>query len=195
VLEYARPIAGEPTDRAIVKVVFLRMDQRPVRPLAVFPDGVTLTKMRLTVPQYRALYHEVGSPWLWWLRRLLPDAQLAQHLASPSVAVHLLRVDGEAAGFFETEIAPRQDVNLNYFGLLPGSIGKGLGRIMLDAAVDCAFAHNWGVRGMTVNTCSADHPNALPNYLAAGFKKNREVVEVWDIPRRLGLTVPEHLRG
>jgi hypothetical protein len=48
---------------------------------------------------------------------------------------------------------------------------------------------------MTVNTCSADHPRALPNSLAAGFSEVRRVREVWDIPRRLGMNIPEHLRG
>jgi hypothetical protein len=52
-----------------------------------------------------------------------------------------------------------------------------------------------GLRGMTLNTCTADHPRALPNYLAAGFREVRRVQETWDIPRRLGLQVPEHLRG
>jgi hypothetical protein len=50
-------------------------------------------------------------------------------------------------------------------------------------------------RRMTVNTCTADHPRALPNYLAAGFVEIRRVREVWDIPRRLGLRIPDHLRA
>jgi hypothetical protein len=48
---------------------------------------------------------------------------------------------------------------------------------------------------MTVNTCSADHPRALPNYIAAGFREVRRVREAWDIPVRLGLAIPENLRG
>jgi hypothetical protein len=78
---------------------------------------------------------------------------------------------------------------------MPGFIGKGLGRVMLDAAVDSVIAGGSPLRGMTVNTCSADHPRALPNYVAAGFRQVRRVQEEWDIPHRLGLRVPEHLRG
>ena len=66
---------------------------------------------------------------------------------------------------------------------------------MRAAAVDGVFAGAAGLRGMTVNTCTADHPRALPNYRAAGFVETRRVREVWDIPRRFGLTVPDHLRG
>jgi len=83
---------------------------------------------------------------------------------------------------------------LNYFGLMPGMIGRGLGRALLAAAVDGVFAEGSPLRGMTVNTCTADHPRALPNYKAAGFVEVRKVREVWDIPKRLGLEVPERLK-
>jgi GNAT superfamily N-acetyltransferase len=194
-LDHTRPLPGEATDRAVVTVVFLRMNKRPARPAAQLPAGVTLARERLGLDAYRAIYNEVGAPWLWWLRRVMPDAALLRHLASPSVAIHVLRVDGAVAGFFETDSSHWPDVNLNYFGLLPGVIGRGLGRTLLNAAIDSVFLGATGLRGMTVNTCSADHPRALPNYLAAGFREVRRVREVWDIPVRLGLAVPEHLRG
>ena len=73
-------------------------------------------------------------------------------------------------------------------------IGRGLGAYMLATAIDGVFGAP-GLRAMTVNTCTADHRRALPNYLEAGFVETRRVREVWDIPRRLGLTIPEHLRG
>ena len=194
-LDYARLAPGEAFDRVTVEVVFLRMDQAPRRPLAVLPPGVVLRNERLSVAEYRALYNEIGAPWLWWLRRMMPDDKLARHLASPALAIHVLRVDGQVAGFFETDAGYWPQVNLNYFGLMPGFIGKGLGRVMLDAAVDSVFAGGSPLRGMTVNTCSADHPRAFPNYVAAGFRQVRRVQEEWDIPHRLGLRVPEHLRG
>lgn len=194
-LDYARPQPGEAFDRAVVTVVFLRMDRRPARPRVALPPGVTLQAQRLGLAEYRALYNEIGAPWLWWLRRVMPDALLERHLANRAIATQLLRVDGEVAGFFETDAGHWPDVNLNYFGLRPKFIGRGLGAVLLDAAIDSVFVGASGLRGMTLNTCSADHPRALPNYLAAGFHETRRVREVWDIPVRLGLTVPEHLRG
>jgi GNAT superfamily N-acetyltransferase len=193
-LDYTRPSPGEPADRVSVIVTFLRMNTRPARPPAAFPDGAALRVERLDVPAYRALYNEIGAPWLWWLRRVMPDALLARHLASPTVTISVLRVNGEAAGFFETDSVTWPDVNLNYFGLLPKFIGQGLGKPLLNAAVDSVFSSGSPLRGMTVNTCTADHKRALPNYKAAGFVEIRKVREVWDIPRRLGLRVPEHLR-
>jgi len=194
-LGYHLPAPGELTDRAVVTVVFLRMNQRPPGPSPAFPEGAVLSRERLDVPAYRALYAEIGGPWLWWLRRVMPDEMLARHLASPTVSIHVLRVGSEIAGFFETDSGSWPDVNLNYFGLMPDFIGKGLGRALLAAAVDSVFIGARGLRGMTVNTCTADHPSALPNYQKAGFVEVRRNREVWDIPRRLGLTIPPHLRG
>ncbi len=195
ILDYARPASGEKTERAVVTVVFLRMTRPPARPAAVLPPGVTITRERLDVAAYRALYNEIGAPWLWWLRRMMPDDMLARHLSSPTVAVHLLRVKGEVAGFFETDAGHWPFVNLNYFGLRDAYIGRGLGSVLLDAAVNSVFKGAVGLAGMTVNTCTADHPRALPNYLAAGFREYRRTQEEWDIPVRLGLTVPSHVRG
>ena len=84
-------------------------------------------------------------------------------------------------------------MNLSYFGLMPQAVGSGFGRAFLRAAVDEAFVTSG--RGITVNTCTADHPRALPTYLRTGFKPVRSVREVWDVPTRLGMTVPEHLRA
>jgi len=194
-LDYARPIPGEPIDRIAVLVTFLRMNARPARPAAVFPPGAVLSLERLDVKTYRKLYNEIGGPWLWWLRRLMPDDMLARHLASAHVSIHVLRVEGEVAGFFETDSSPWPDVNLNYFGLMPGMIGRGLGKPLLQAAVDSVFGGGSPLRGMTVNTCTADHPRALPNYKAVGFGEVHRVREVWDIPRRLGFDVPARLRA
>jgi hypothetical protein len=48
---------------------------------------------------------------------------------------------------------------------------------------------------MTVNTCTADHPNALPAYHRAGFQPVRQVREIWEVPVRLGMAIPEALRA
>lgn len=192
---YAKPAPGEPFERALVTVVFLRMAGHPPRLPVVLPAGVTLAAARLDVPGYRALYDEVGGPWLWWLRRLMPDAVLEKHLASPTTMIKLLRVEGEVAGFFELDAAYWPFVNLNYFGLRPQFIGRGLGRLFLDCAVDEVFKGASSLRGMSVNTCNADHPRALPTYLAAGFEEYRRVQECWDIPTRLGFVIPDRLRG
>lgn len=184
----------EPVSRAVVTVTFLRMDRPPTTPVPPLPPGSELVRVaHCTVPFYRYLYSTVGGPYLWWLRRAAADEQLAQLLGDPMVSIHVLYRGGEPAGFFELDARNTPDVNLAYFGLMPHAVGQGMGDAFLRAAVDAAWmqARRW----VTVNTCTADHRRALPTYLRAGFRPMRTVKETWDIPLRLGLTVPEHLRG
>ncbi len=196
-LDYARIPAGEPADRVAVMVTFMHMAVPSPRLPVQFPEDGILARQKLSVAAYRQLYHEVGAPWLWWLREVMPDTMLARHLASPLVSTHVLSVDGKAAGFFELERSNWPDVNLNYLGLVPEMIGRGFGMKLLRAAInEVSLIRDPGpARRLTVNTCTADHPRALPNYLAAGFVEIRRLREVWDIPRRLGLRIPDHLRA
>ncbi len=180
--------------RAAVTVTFLRMERRPVTAMPPLPRDATLVRLaQPSLPFYRYLYETVGAPYLWWLRRALPDTALAGIIGDPAVSIHVLYRGGEPAGFFELDGRARPDVNLSYFGLVPFAVGGGYGRAFLCAAVDEAF--NTSSRGITVNTCTADHPRALPTYLRAGFKPVRSVRELWDVPTRLGMTVPDHLRA
>jgi GNAT superfamily N-acetyltransferase len=182
-----------PSTRAAVTVTFLRQEFQPILPGPALPPDCTL--VRLTAPTvhiYRFFYNTVGAPYIWWLRRTLPDSEIAALLARPTVSIHVLYRGGEPAGFFELEQRGTTTVNLSYFGLLPHAVGHGLGPAFLRAAIDEAWRH--APRALTVNTCTADHPRALPTYLRAGFVRVRSVQEIWDIPNHLGLTVPEHLR-
>lgn len=178
--------------RATIRVTFLRMDHRDPVPRPLPADTALIRLRTCSIPFYRYLYNTVGGQYLWWLRRSLRDEDLAAILRNPAVSVHVLYRGGEPAGFFELDVSPRPLVNISYFGLLPHAVGQGLGSAFLDAAI--AAAWNEGARGITVNTCTADHERALPNYLRAGFYKLRMIDEVWDVPTRLGLTIPAHLR-
>ena len=197
-LDYAQLPAGEPADRVAVMVTFLQMALPVMGDKAVeFPPGATLAKRRLSIAAYRRLYADIGGQWLWWLRRVMPNDLLVQHLADPAVATYVLTIDDKPAGFFELDAGHLPNVNINYFGLMPDMIGRGLGMKLLQAAINEASLIRAPVpaRRLTVNTCTADHPRALPNYLAAGFHEVRRAREIWDIPRRLGLRIPDHLRA
>jgi GNAT superfamily N-acetyltransferase len=183
----------QPSIRAAVTVTFLRMERRPSGPAAILPSDTDLVRVaRPTLSFYRFLYDTVGAPYLWWLRRAMPDSALSGILNDPAVSIHVLYRGGEPAGFFELDGRARPDVNLSYFGLMPHAIGGGFGGAFLRAAVDEAFLTSG--RGITVNTCTADHKRALPTYMQAGFKSVRSVREIWDVPTRLGMIVPDHLR-
>ncbi|WP_372618540.1 GNAT family N-acetyltransferase [Falsiroseomonas sp.] len=185
----------EPVTRVAVDVTFLRMDAPPADRAPPLPEGASVVRLaRCSVPFYRYLYDTVGRDWVWWLRRTVPDEEIAALLARPDVSIHVLYQGGEPAGFYELERRGGDaGINLSYFGLMPHAIGAGLGRALLRHAVDAAWAEK--PRALTVNTCTADHPRALPNYIAAGFRVLRTLREVWPVPNRLGLRIPERLRA
>jgi GNAT superfamily N-acetyltransferase len=192
--QFDRSAMAEPCTAVAVDVTFLRMDRPPAGPDWPLPaDAEVVRLVHCSVGFYRYLYHTVGHEHVWWLRRSLPDGDLADLLADPAISIHVLYRHGEPAGFYELDRRNRPLVNLAYFGLLPHAIGQGLGRALLRHAVDQAWAET--SRGVTVNTCTADHPRALPNYLAAGFAQLRVVREVWQVPQRLGLPIPARLRA
>ena len=184
----------EPIIRASVCVTFLRMEQPPSAPSRPLPaDCVVSHVQQLTVPFYRFLYNTVGEQHLWWLRRVSTDAELSTLLADPRLSIHVLYRGGAPAGFYELDRRHAPDINLSYFGLLPHAVGQGLGTGFLRQAVDTAWED--GARAITVNTCTADNPRALPGYQRMGFRRLREMREVWNIPSRLGLAIPPHLRA
>jgi GNAT superfamily N-acetyltransferase len=185
--------SSEDVTPVAVDVTFLRMTAPPRLPPPALPGDTGVARLaRCTVPFYRYLYNTVGEDYVWWLRRTLPDAELAGILGNPRVSIHVLYRGGEPAGFYELDRRSGVSVNLSYFGLLPHAIGAGVGRAFLRHAVDTAWAEQ-PPRGVTVNTCTADHPRALPNYRAAGFETLRTVREIWRVPRRLGLPIPSRL--
>ncbi len=192
-----------PVTRVGVTVTFLRMDHAPRQ---LFHGRASASDASLTlpakfqvvraqapsVPFYRYLYNTVGADYVWWLRRTTSDSDLAALLRDPAISIHTLYADGEPAGFFELDARTWPDVNLSYFGLMPRSIGTGSGYAFLRCAVDEVWRR--GARGMTVNTCTADHPRALPTYLRANFQIVRQVREIWNVPTSLGLRIPARLK-
>ncbi len=176
-----------------VIVTYLMMD--PIAPAAATPlphppvSGARLShRGRPEVAFYRTLYNGVGEDWLWSDRRRLSDAALWDVLRDPRVALWVLWLDGEPAGFAELDARRSDATDLAYFGLMPRFIGRGLGPWMLDAAIAEAVAT--GARRMTVNTCTFDHPSALRLYQSRGFVPVRHVVRQISDPRLTGL-LPE----
>ncbi len=150
-------------------ITYLEMRERPKTPRNAAPLA-RLALMRAencTVSFYRYLYETVGTPWLWYQRRLLDDAALAAEIAKPTTEIFVLYVGGVPAGYFELDAAAPRETELCYFGLIPEFIGRGLGSFLLRAAIDQAWSRP--IERLWVHTRSFDHPKALGNYQRAGF--------------------------
>jgi hypothetical protein len=68
-------------------------------------------------------------------------------------------------------------VEIAYFGIVAAEFGRGFGKHLLSCAVRDAWV--LAPRRVWLHTCTLDHPNALPNYIARGFTPYRtEAYEV-----------------
>ena len=120
---------------------------------------------------FRYLYAEVGRGYFWLERVRWTDEQIRARLADPAVSLFLLTVAGAPAGYFELEKHHDGSVEVSYFGLLPEFQGCGLGKFMLTEAAEAAWALD--ASRVWLHTCTLDHPGALANYLARGFRPYR----------------------
>lgn len=149
------------------------------RPTAQPTDAVVARIQPCGVPLYRALYRAVGRRWHWRDQDGRDDEELQSQLDDPRESVWGLRVPGVGdpaadgyAGWFELIDRGEGTTEINYFGLVPDAFGRGLGGLLLVRAVEAAWS--LGASRVILNTCSLDAPQALPNYLARGFRVLRE---------------------
>jgi GNAT superfamily N-acetyltransferase len=152
-----------------VRITYLEMNDRSE---AVPYEGkrrLDVRRVEIHSPEMnRFLYATVGADW-WWHERLTWDRERwMDWLDRPEVETWVGYLSGAPAGYFELEAQPGGQVEISYFGLVPAFIGRGLGTELLAAAV----ARAWQVATTRVwlHTCTLDHPRALPNYQARGFR-------------------------
>ncbi len=132
------------------------------------------------IPQYqynRFLYQLVGEDWQWYEKLKWDSDQWRDYAERDNLRTWTGFNRGSIAGYFELEQQPENNVELKYFGLAPKAIGQGFGACLLSHAISTAW--QWGqTERVWLHTCSLDHPVALKNYLARGFKIFREETEV-----------------
>ena len=96
-------------------ITYLEMREKPRTPPVPPPSVCKLALMRAeecTVSFYRYLYETVGTPWLWFERRLLDDAVLAAQIQKKTTEIFVLYVGGVPAGYFELDTsAPDETLN------------------------------------------------------------------------------------
>jgi GNAT superfamily N-acetyltransferase len=132
--------------------------------------------------RYRGLFERVGERWLWYSRLAMDDGKLRAAIAE----VHsVIGPDGGEAGLVELDFPGGRECLIKFLGLVPELAGRGHGAWLFAGTL--ALAWRPGVRRVRVNTCTLDHPAALPAYLRAGFKAYARAFESFPDPRLTGL--------
>lgn len=149
------------------------------------PEG-TVGFVRAEVPSpelSRFLYTTVGGDYQWTDRAPWSTDQWRERVADPNVETWVLYDRGTPAGYAELESQPEGAVEVVYFGLLPGFLGRGLGGHMLTEALRRAWdlgsrrPDRGATRRVWLHTCSLDGDRALDNYRARGLRLYRETTE------------------
>jgi ribosomal protein S18 acetylase RimI-like enzyme len=160
-------------DRVSVVRTYLELRERGrFRPARIDDPELVLERVTEGAPALaRRLYREVGGAFHWVDRLRWSDEMWEELFARPGYGLWVLRRMGEIAGYFELAGDTEGSVEIAYFGLRPGFVGKGLGAHLLTGAVEEAFRA--GARRVWLHTCTLDHPAALPNYRKRGFEEFR----------------------
>lgn len=172
-------------------VTYLVMDARPAH-LPPMPSSPRLALMKVeNIPlhYYRYLYATVGGNWLWVERLNIPDEVLAEKVHRQGVEVFVLYASGAPAGYYELDFANMNSVRLVYFGLVQEFTGMRIGPWLLGTAVSEAFGR--GAKEVLVNTCTLDHPAALPLYQKLGFRPVRRENRRLKLPPNV--EIPSHI--
>ena len=156
------------------------MEMREANSAAAFDSplpGAAVARETLDIADYISLYRAVGEPVQWDQRLRMPAGDLERLLASPSTHIHVLRVDGEAAGLCEFNGVGQPDVELTHFGLIPAFQGRKLGPFLLDQSLRAVWAQ--GPERLWLHTDTFDHPGAQSVYRRAGFRQYAQRIETF----------------
>lgn len=162
-------VPGDGKKRVPMTVTFLEMRSKPPALPPPQPKG-KIALLRAENPPvhfYRYLYNTIGEPYLWVDRRKLTDEALAELVQHSQVELYVLYVDGCPAGMAELEFKDAAAGQVAYFGLMPEFVGRKLGFFFLYHVVSIAWSRP--ISSLLINTCTLDHPRALPLYQRIGF--------------------------
>ena len=136
-----------------------------------FPT-LRIEQMEVRCPEFNKFLHTVvGYDYRWGGRTDWSKDYWYKHVNRDEMETWVAYLLGTPAGYFELEKTSEGNVHILSFGLLPQFIGKGIGGHLLTRAIERAW--EMGASKVQVGTCSCDHPHALKNYVARGFRIQR----------------------
>ena len=128
----------------------------------------------------RFFYAAVGNDWWWYSRDEWTREQWLTHANRTDLRTWIGTVQGTPIGYFELVSGAKNETEILFFGLLPTFIGRGFGPEFLRAATESAWRGN--PSRIWLHTCDLDHPRALANYQAAGFRIFKTTEEIEHLP-------------
>ena len=170
--------------KTLVRTTYLEM-LRPddLVPSQTVPPDVLIIRAGIPSPELsRYFYTGVGGDWYWRDRLEWTWEQWRAWVDRPELETWVAHQSGTPAGYFELELQAGNAVELAYFGLLPSFAGRGLGGYLMTQAAHRAWRVRPEIRRVWLHTSTLDHPGALGNYLARGFRVFKEDDAMLDLP-------------
>lgn len=163
----------------MIKTIYLEIHSPDeLRPPANDRESGAALLLRRIASAHRCceMYAEVGKLQYWKIYRWGWDEEdWRRYLQRPDIEAWMIeRGDGVPVGYLELQHHEDRSIEILIFGILPDFIGCGIGgralALVTRHCLDRKPARVW------LHTCSLDHPAALKNYYARGFKFVREEV-------------------
>ena len=165
-----------------VTTYYLEMtNPNDLRPKRAQRDDRDIKQAKVPLPELnRFLFTAVGGDYYWRSRLDWTYDQWMECVSKPGFETWVAYLSGTLAGYFELETQPGGNVEIVHFGLMPQFIGEGLGGHLLTFAIERAW--QMGAKRVWLHTCTLDHPHALKNYGARGFRIYDKKTETKDLP-------------
>ncbi len=175
--------ASEPLTK---QIYWLEMQPEFFRPKRFESAELEIRQVRVACPEYNWFLHQcVGVDYRWGGREGWGPAEWHAYADRPELETWVAYVSGTPAGYFELEKQSDQSIRIPCFGLRGPFHGQGLGAHLLSEAVQRCW--DLGATRVWLTTCSHDHPHALENYKARGFRLFDETEGPANPPRESAL--------
>ena len=146
-------------------------------------------RVEIACPEFNWFLHQaVGAEFRWGGREGWGRREWAAYVNRAALETWVAYVAGTPAGYYELEKEKDGSVRIECLGLLKQFFGQGLDSALLTKAVKRCWQMD--ANRVWLRTCSHDHPHALQNYLARGFKLVSETTGPPNPPRESMLFAP-----
>ena len=153
----------------LVRETFLEMVHAPEAAAPSSERRLTLEQAAIPCPEVvHFFYRAIGADWGWYDRIDWTEDRWHEHAHRSDLTIWIATYKGCPAGYVEFIHHRANEIEIRSLGLLPTFLGQGLGRELLASTIEIAWSQ--APSRLWLSTCSLDHPRALPNYYAAGFK-------------------------